>query len=112
MTDQHHQDDFPTFEEFCEQDELHFHTIRANTHSIVENALLRNRKLSWAARGLLVYMPTQDDDWGGEISDLEQLCSADDVQRIFDELKQHGYIYETIDEDGDTQLNYTGTPRE
>lgn len=73
-------------------------------YTIVANDLIRDTRLSWEARGLLIYLLSQKPEWQVRKTDLERQSQANDfvVSRILKELEDLGYIYreKTQDENG------------
>lgn len=69
--------------------------------TIVPNQTI-NDKLSWAARGMLLYLCSKPDDWEVNISDLVNQTTGcakrsgrDAVRKIMDELIECGYMRKT-----------------
>lgn len=69
--------------------------------TIVPNQTI-NDKLSWAARGMLLYLCSKPDDWEVNISDLVKQTTGsakrsgrDAVRKIMDELIECGYMRKT-----------------
>jgi hypothetical protein len=69
--------------------------------TIVPNQTI-NDKLSWAARGMLLYLCSKPDDWEVNISDLVNQTTGsakrsgrDAVRKIMDELVECGYMRKT-----------------
>ena len=69
--------------------------------TIVPNKAI-NDKLSWAARGMLLYLCSKPDDWEVNITDLVNQTTGsarrsgrDAVRKIMDELVECGYIRKT-----------------
>lgn len=52
----------------------------------------QDANLSWAARGVLVYLLSKPDDWSVEPKDLQQGCGRDKVYTILKELESAGYL--------------------
>ncbi|MEO6390835.1 MAG: hypothetical protein ABIP75_03225, partial [Pyrinomonadaceae bacterium] len=61
----------------------------------LDNRLLRNRELSWGARGLLAYLLSQPDGWEVRNGDLINQSPAGEhaVKSILRELKEHNYLF-------------------
>src|SRR3569833_1559573 len=51
-------------------------------------------RLSWAARGLLVYLLSRPDDWRIRVDQLRQQATSgrDAIYKLLSEQRQHGYI--------------------
>lgn len=69
--------------------------------TIVPNQTI-NDKLSWAARGMLIYLCSKPDDWEVSITDLVNQTTGsakrsgrDAVRKIMDELIECGYMRKT-----------------
>ena len=64
-------------------------------YTVVANDLIRDTRLSWEARGLLIYLLSQKPEWVVRKTDLERQSQANDfvVSRILKELASLGYIY-------------------
>lgn len=61
---------------------------------VIANATVCDSRLSWEARGLLVYLLSKPDDWRVRLGDLMAQGSAGErkVNRILAELKLNGYM--------------------
>lgn len=59
----------------------------------VSNATVQDERLTWAARGLLVYLLSLPPDWEIRVSHLQKQGGAgrDVVRRLLRELQEHGY---------------------
>jgi len=63
----------------------------------VEGTFIRDKRLSWAARGMLTYLLSKPNDWEVRLSDLVNQCEAKRSNRfavlsIIKELKTTGYM--------------------
>jgi hypothetical protein len=72
-------------------------TIYKNKHSnysAISNAVIENHRLSWEARGLLIYILSKPNNSRAETADLARRSAGggDEVQRIFGELETFGYL--------------------
>jgi hypothetical protein len=63
-------------------------------YSVVSNVPANDDKLSWEARGILYYLLTKPDGWECRNQDLinKGPAGGDKIERIIDELQEHGYI--------------------
>lgn len=76
------------------------HIIRAindknNPYVIINKIPLNNSKLSWKARGILVWMLSRPDDWEFNFKDLENRSEkdgADSIRSGVKELRDAGHI--------------------
>ncbi len=61
---------------------------------VLSNATAQDSRLSFAARGMLVYLLSKPDDWQPMMGDLEREGGQgrDATRRIFRELETHGYV--------------------
>ena len=61
---------------------------------VVSRDVLNDTKLSWKAKGILVYMLSMPDDWTFYIDELVKHASdgKDSFRSGFNELKKHGYV--------------------
>ena len=76
-------------------DKYIFRRTQEDKFTIIPNALIRDTRLSWEARGLLMYLLSQKPDWTVRKTDLERQSQANDfvVSRILKELEDTRYIY-------------------
>lgn len=66
---------------------------RSSNYAIVPNAVADDTRLSFEARGVLVYLLAKPHDWKIRISDLrKQGLGRDKAYRILDQLQRAGYI--------------------
>lgn len=72
---------------------------KENPYAMIRRDTLRDRSLTWEARGVLAYLLSQSDSWKVVIGDLEQNCGRDVVYNILNELKEHGYIERVSERD-------------
>ena len=54
--------------------------------------LAQNKELSFAARGMLIYIMSLPNGLVFDKSDLLQLCTEDDVNKLLGELTHTGYV--------------------
>ena len=72
--------------------------IRRSDHDeqfvIISNSVLRDKRLSLSARGLLAYMLTFSDEWVFSFEGLVELtsCTRYEIKTILKELKRTGYV--------------------
>lgn len=68
---------------------------REKHFSIVSNEILSDKRLSFKARGLLVYMLSMKDDWKFYVNELEKHSQKDgreSIQNALAELEKAGYL--------------------
>jgi hypothetical protein len=80
-------------------------------YAMISNDLLRDKRLSWAARGVLTYLLSHTDNWTIRISDLIRQSPAgrDAVYTIIKELKKFGYIRMQRRRRGDGTFDWVST---
>jgi len=64
--------------------------------TVLRNSCIRDKKLTWEARGVLHYLLSMPEDWQTSKADLiAQSPSAGDkvISRVFKELETAGYIF-------------------
>lgn len=68
---------------------------------VVSSDIMRDPRLSWDARGFMVYLLSFNDDWSFNIRGLSSLTGASKgtILRIVKELKDAGYITQTKRQD-------------
>ena len=68
--------------------------IKQDTFTLIDNACLRDNRLSFHARGLLGYCATRDDDWAFTAAELINSCHNGEkaVEAILRELESLGYL--------------------
>ena len=76
---------------------------KRENYSIISNSLLTDKRLSWAARGLMAYLMTKPNNWEVRQSDLIAQSPAGRVviERCIKELKELGYIHQDRVRDSD-----------
>lgn len=65
----------------------------------VSNVVLRDKRISFKAKGLFCYMYSMDEDWNFTLQSIatQQKDGLDSVKSAMDELKQYGYVtYEKL----------------
>lgn len=67
---------------------------RQKPFTMVDNELINDEKLSWAAKGLLIYLVSKPDNWKVYKADIVKHAtnSKDSVSGIFKELRNTGYM--------------------
>jgi hypothetical protein len=63
-------------------------------YTVVQNEVIRDQRLSWRARGILIFLLSQPDNWK---TTSAYLCSIgqegrDSVRLAMTELEKHGYL--------------------
>lgn len=75
----------------------------------VTRAIAQNRKLSFAARGMLTYLLSLPKDWDINLCDLQQECGRDAARRILNELITAGYVVpRQKSHDSKGRISYSG----
>lgn len=62
--------------------------------TVIQNHVIRDKRLSWRARGILIYLLSQPDDWKTSSAHLTAvgLEGRDSVRNALDELQTIGYL--------------------
>lgn len=83
---------------------------REEGYIVMGNYLLKDRRLSLKAKGLLSLMLSLPDNWDYSILGLSSICveSRDTIRKILNELKVNKYlkVIETRDENGRFDYEY------
>ena len=81
-----------------------FRKSRKNGYTVIPNSLITDTRLSWEARGLLIYLLSRPKNWTVRKTDLERQSQANDfvVSRILKELEESRYIYREREHDEET----------
>lgn len=63
--------------------------------TVLPNATLEDRRMSWAAQGLLTFVLAKPDNWSINVAQLTKAGDAgrDKVYKLLAELEQHGYLH-------------------
>lgn len=71
-----------------------FRVKKDNNYSVINNTGLKDKTLSWKAKGILAYALTLPDDWTFHISELAQHAKdgEDSLRTGINELKKAGYV--------------------
>lgn len=71
-----------------------FRVKKDNNYSVINNTGLKDKSLSWKAKGILAYALTLPDDWTFHISELAQHAKdgEDSLRTGINELKKAGYV--------------------
>ncbi|MDM5239076.1 DnaD domain protein [Bacillus cereus] len=71
-----------------------FRVKKDNNYSVINNTGLKDKSLSWKAKGILAYALTLPDDWTFHISELAQHAKdgEDSLRTGISELKKAGYV--------------------
>lgn len=59
----------------------------------------QDKRLSWEARGILLYLLSKPDDWELQPLDLAQGCGINKVYKLLKELDRAGYIQKSVERD-------------
>ena len=64
-------------------------------YTVIDNQILENASLSWAARGLLAYLLSRPDDWRVIVNELTRRgeLGRDGIHTLLRELRAAGYVY-------------------
>ena len=81
---------------------------RKSNYYMLPSSVIEDRRLSWAARGLLVYLLSKPDNWCVKMTDLlNQTRQAiggrsgrDKVYKVINELRTAGYLYQEFIREG------------
>jgi len=68
---------------------------RPSSHfTVVQNQVIRDKRLSWRARGILIYLLSQPDDWKTTAAHLTAVGieGRDSVRMALSELENQGYL--------------------
>jgi hypothetical protein len=89
------------------------HIVRAehdkqHTYVVVSTALAQDENLSFAARGMLLYLLSKPDDWQVRMGDLERASSLGEkgTRALFAELEATGYATRTRSRDSGGRWRY------
>ncbi len=69
-------------------------TARPDRYTIVHTHTIEDSRLSWTARGLLIYLLSKPDDWKVIVKELQRRgdLGRDGVYRLLQELRSTGYM--------------------
>lgn len=86
-------------------------TKRDRNYSVVSNAIVENPRLSFAAKGLLVYLLSRPDNWSVSYRQLAKTGTdgAHTVRRLLIELESEGYLVRTRINAGHKRAGWTST---
>lgn len=92
-------------------------TIRVSKnadYSCINNQPINDSGLSWAARGLLVYLLSKPDDWAVNVEHLttQGPSGRDHIYSLLKELETSGYLTRTKKKDGKGHWSWEHTLRE
>jgi len=81
---------------------------RKSTYYALPSTVIEDRRLSWAGRGMLIYLLSKPDNWRVQIKDLiNQTREAiggrsgrDKVYKVLNELRAAGYLYQEFVREG------------
>ncbi len=67
---------------------------RRRQYVIIEQTLVEDSRLSWAARGILGYLLSRPDNWQVRVTDLCRRgdLSRDSIYKLLKELRRFGYV--------------------
>jgi hypothetical protein len=79
-----------------------------HTYVVVSTALAQDEHLSFAARGMLLYLLSKPDDWQVRMGDLERASSLGEkgTRALFAELEAQGYAVRTRSRDSGGRWRY------
>lgn len=72
-------------------------TSKTRNYTVINNTVLRDKRLTWEAKGLAAYLLSQPDDWHVNANHLwqESANGLGTVKRILQELEHNGYLQRT-----------------
>jgi len=81
---------------------------RKSTYYMLPSSVVEDRRLSWAGRGMLIYLLSKPDNWRVQIKDLinqtEKAIGGrsgrDKVYKVLNELRAAGYLYQEFVREG------------
>ena len=85
---------------------------KQNPYVVISNELAENDTLSFAARGMMLYLLAKRDDWTVRMTDLENASNSQGrtaVRSIFAELEKAGYVKRTKKRSADGKWSYETT---
>ena len=70
-----------------------FRVEKKDNYVVLDKGFLKDKRLSWQAKGLLAYMLSMPNDWVFRIDDLKNRSAngRDSTKNIIKELQEHGY---------------------
>ena len=82
--------------------------VRRKHYTVLSPILTGDKKLSFAARGMMAYLLSKPDDWQARVSDLinQSPASKDAVRSIINELIKHRYMKHTRKRRDDGTFDY------
>ena len=83
-------------------------------YSIIPNGVINDKRLSWEARGMLIYLLSKPNDWVVRLKDLinQSPCGRDKTKRILKELEQFGYLERKLSRQSDGKFYWESIVRE
>ena len=71
-----------------------FRVEKKDNYVVLDKGFLKDKRLSWQAKGLLAYMLSMPNDWVFRIDDLKNRSTngRDSTKNIIKELQENGYI--------------------
>ena len=61
-------------------------------YTMLSNAILQDKTMTYEARGMLCYLLSHPQDWDVRVKDLQQHCGKARVYRILKDLIEHRYV--------------------
>ena len=67
---------------------------RRRQYVVIDQTVVEDIRLSWAARGILGYLFSRPDDWQVRVTDLSRrgYLSRDSIYKLLKELRKYGYV--------------------
>ena len=81
---------------------------KSKNYTHISNIPANDKELSWEARGVLYYLLTKPDGWECRNQDLinKGPAKSEKIERILDELQEHGYISRKRTQEKDGTFNW------
>ena len=72
-----------------------FRVAHRERFTVIDNRVLENASLSWAARGVLAYLLSRPDNWRVIVKDLERRgeFGRDGIHTLLRELRAAGFLH-------------------
>jgi len=69
------------------------HKLKTDNFTMIDNKVIRDKRLSWKAKGILVYLLSRQEGWRVQVSDIMQRSTDREVavRSALRELRRYGY---------------------